>query len=515
MALALALFQGGCIVLPARITSGVNGVVIDAVTRKTLAGAIVVVRFDGRYGDVLPDREVLGHRETRTDHEGRFRVPPLVRPGLSAWPLYKTGARVVAVILPGYRCAKPVAIQRQRVVKILLQPALDVSDQRDSCRPVPVNRGEADDYMMAWRALYPEKRMAREAESERQITRLLEARASLGFGENCRGPVTDLALSQDGRHAGYSAGSEMPTAHLVEFNPERTRPPRALVKDDRSPPRRLAWTSAGDLVLWEPATDANRSISLSIFGPDRFEVVWQSPRTRVAPPAAPKFRARHAAIESPPKHPPLDPADLNDEGDSRWLGRTFSLQRTLDPTTRLPNDRLAAVLEDGTHYEIPLPGEACGPHGRFGRPHYRITAAGDAGVDLRFVDGGCHAVKIDLTTGAWKKLDEHSDAAVCNETRNIPASYFSAALRSYAREVHLARTEAGGDATASYALIIAPNGSTRVETRNNLGEAISAEVPDFPLLTPLRRINVALLGTVYEAPSTPSSVPDTRDLNPL
>jgi len=513
VATLLALFQTACIVLPARIASGVKGVVVDSVSGATVADAIVVVRFDGRFGDVLPDREVLGHREARSDADGSFRIGPLVRPGLSAWPLYKTDARVVAVLKQGYRCAKPLAVRGDGDVRIRLQPALDAGDQRESCRPVPANRGEAENYMAAWRALFPAEVTAQAAESQRQLDRLLEARSALGFGENCRGPVSDLALSPDGLRAGYSAAPERPAVHLVEFAPERPRSPEFLMHDESSPPRRLAWTSAGDLVLWEPSTDGDRS--LSIFGPDRFDLVWRAPRRRVAPPAAPSFRAERVATGSRPRHSPLEPADLNDEGDSRWLGRSFSMRRALDPKTGLASDRLAVARKDGSRYEIQLPGEACGPHGRFGRPHYRITAAGDTGIDLRFIEGGCHAVQVDLATGAWEKLDEHRDAAVCDDTRNVPASYFNAALRSYAREVQVARTAAGGDEVASYALIIAPDGSTRVETRNHVGEAVSADVPAFPLTTPLRRINVSVVGAVYKAPNTPSPVPDTNDLDPL
>jgi len=515
LAFALALFQTSCIVLPVRIASGVEGVVVDAVRGEAVTDALVVVRFDGRYGDVLPDREVLGHGETRTDAQGRFRVGSLVRPGISAWPLFRTDARVVAVLKEGYRCANPVSVRTKDVVKIPLQPALDADDQRDSCRPVPAKPGEARDYMAAWRALFPEEQNAREAESERQIARILEARSAFGFGENCEGPIVDLALAPDGLRAGYVAAHERPEVHIVELTPGGARPSEFVVRDESSPPRRLAWTSAGDLVLWEPSADAYRSVSPSIFGSDRFEVVWKARHRRVAPPAAPIFRARRVKIDNRPQHSPLDPADLNDEADSRWLGRTFSLHRTLDPETGLASDQLAVTREDGSRYEISLTGEACGPHGRFGRPHYRITAAGNTGIDLRFVDGACHAVQIDLETGAWALLDESSELARCDGARSIPASHFNIALRSYAREVQLARTEAGGDPAASYALTIEPDGATHVETRNHLGKAVSVSVSDFPLTTPLRRVNVSLVGEVYKAPPAPPPVRGVNDLDPL
>jgi hypothetical protein len=428
--------------------------------------------------------------------------------------MYKTNARVVAVLKDGYRCAKPVALGGNGEVRIPLQPALDADDRRESCRPVPANPGEVEDYMTAWRALYPEQN-ARDAENERQIARLLEARSALGFGENCEGPVTDLALAPDGLRASYSVGRERTAVRIVEVGTGRDRSTEFVTYDASSPPRRLAWTSAGDLVLWEPSADAHRSVSPSIFGSDRFEVAWRARHRRVSASATPSFDTGRIKTGSRPQHSPLDTGDLNDEGDTRWLGRSFSLERTLNPSTGLASDRLNVVREDGTQYAIPLPGEACGPHGRFGRPHYRITATENAGIDLRFVDGGCHAVLIDLETGAWDQLDESRDEAICAESRNVPASSFNAALRSYAGEVQLARTAAGGDTAASYALIIGTDGATRVETRNHLGEAVSLDVADFPLTTPLRRINVSIVGTVYKAPLSPPPVPAANDLEPL
>jgi len=515
LALALAPFQTSCVILPVRIASGMEGVVVDAVSGGSVADALVVVRFDGRYGDVLPDRKVLGHREARTDARGEFRVGSLVRPGISAWPFFKTDARVVAVLKQGYRCAKPVAIRTDGVVKIPLQPALDDDDQRDSCHPVSANPGEADSYMTAWRALFPEKQRAEDAESERQIARILEARSVLGFGENCEGPVVDLALAPDGLRAGYVAAAERPEVSIVELAPGAPLTSELVAHDDSSPPRRLAWTSAGDLVLWEPSADAYHSVSPSIFGSDRFEVVWRPAQRRFPAPAAPSFRAWSPKTDSRTQHSPLDPSDLNDEADTRWLGRTFSLDRSIDAETGLAEDLLAIVREDGSRYEIPLPGESCGPHGRFGRPHYRITATENAGVDLRFVRGGCHAVLIDFETGAWTQLDESSEPALCQGARNVPASHFNIALRSYAREVQLARTAAGGDPAASYALILQPGGKTVVETRSFAGEAISTPVPDFPLTTPLRRINVSLVGAVSGAPPAPPPVPGVSELDPL
>jgi len=214
----------------------------------------------------------------------------------------------------------------------------------------------------------------------------------------------------------------------------------------------------------------------------------------------------------------FEPADLKDEGDSRWRGRTFLLKRALDPRTGLGADSLITVDDTGNRSEFLLPGEACGPSGRFGRPHYRIIENGETGIDLRFVDGGCHAVQIHLTTGAWRRLDHSNELAECDDTGNIPAMHLNTALRGYSREVQAARVEAGADASAAYALIIDPDGSTHVETRNVEGEPVRADVPRFPLTTPLRRIDVSLVGAAgKKSPSTlpPPPGPDLKTLNPL
>ncbi len=101
-----ALVQSGCM-LPVRLAPAVTGRVVDAESGVPLSGALVVVRIDGRYHEVLPDREVLAHLEARTDNRGRFLTAPLRSPGLSAWPLLRTEARIVAVLLDGYQCAQP------------------------------------------------------------------------------------------------------------------------------------------------------------------------------------------------------------------------------------------------------------------------------------------------------------------------------------------------------------------------------------------------------------------------
>jgi hypothetical protein len=316
---------------------------------------------------------------------------------------------------------------------------------------------------------------------------------------------------------GFSVtGHSSSEIRVIDFSSEAPLDPLLIARDESSPPRRLAWTRAGDLVLWEPAGDSHRSVSPSAFGSDSFEVVFKS-MNRQMPPAKPDFGAKRIVKDSRPKHTPLEPADLNDEADTRWHGRSFGIQRALNPETGLSTETLVVALQDGTRSEIELPGEACGPNGRFGRPQNRITEDGGTAIDLRFVEGGCHAIAIDLASGDWRKIDGVGGGSQCNRTRNIPASHLNTALRSYSREVHAARVVSGGDPAASYALLIAANGSTRVETRSHIGEAVSLDVPSFPIDTPLRRINVSLIGGVQTAPTAPAPVPGTTtlDLNPL
>jgi hypothetical protein len=517
LALALGALQTAC-VMPARVASGVKGVVVDAETGDAVEGAIVVVRYDGRRGDVLPDRELLGHREAVTNPDGNFEAGAIVRAGLASWPVYKTDARVVSVIKPGYRCSTARAVREKQELRIELQPARDLADQRDSCRPVPAERGEADDYMAAWRELFPSQKTAAELENERQLERILEARSALGFGGNCQGPVNDLAIASDGSHAGLSLAAQPAQIRVIDFSGESPSDPLLVARDESSPLRRLAWTRTGDLVLWEPSADSERSVSPYAYGGDRFQVVFRS-KLRTMPPAKPDFGKKRILKDSRSNHTPLDPADLNDESDTRWEGRSFAVERELDPMSGLSQDRLAVMLQNGTRYEIELPGEACGEAGRFGRPQFRIVEDGGTAIDLRFVEGGCHAIAIDLANGDWRKIDGASGKAVCGRTRNMPASHLNTALRSYSREVQLARVEAGGDSAASYALLIDANGSTRVETRSHSGEAVSIDVPNFPIHTPLRRINVSLIGGVYSAPASPAPAPvpapARRDLNPL
>jgi hypothetical protein len=245
-----------------------------------------------------------------------------------------------------------------------------------------------------------------------------------------------------------------------------------------------------------PSSEADRVVSPSIFAPGRAEVIWTGSR---ALPAA-LDRAMSASSGRTGPRRPLDPADLSDEAEIRWFGRSFALERRLDPETGLSRDRLRVTHEDGSHHEIDLPGESCGPRARFGRPHYRIVAGGRLGLDLRWVDGGCHALRIDFETGGWARLDRGDAPSVCRAQRRVAPGQLATALRGWTRELHSAMDRAGADSSAAYILRIAADGSTQVRARDFIGEPVTLKAPRFPVTTPLRRVDVTNV-----APATPGT----------
>jgi hypothetical protein len=510
----LALLQISCVVLPVRIAPGVSGTVVDRASGKPVEGALVVVRFDGHYDDILPDREVLGHREAKTDARGRFSIGALIEPGISAWPSFRTEARVIAVMRDGYRCARPVSVSDSHEVRVDIQPSLDENDRRD-CRPVPAEKGEAVAYMAAWRALYPDARSGPDAEEVHQLERLLSARSAFGFGENCEGPVFDLALAPDGRRAAFAvSGDARSEVHVVELRASQSKLSQVIPRDDPSSPERLAWIKSGDLVLWEPSGDPYQAVSPSVFSTGKFEQIWSAtgPASHAAGYGDPSELRREERVA-----PVLAPEDLNDEGDSRWRGRSFVLQQRPNPVTGLPQDDLRVYREDATSYTLSLPGEVCGPRGRFGRPQYRIAADNRTSLDLRFVNGGCHVVQTDLETGEWSALDVVDRAGVCRATRRVQPAEFKTALRGYTRELESAIFEAGADPAAAYALRIEPDGTTRLDTRGFSGESMTIEVPRFPLDTPLRLIEITTLGggSSIDGISKASGAAERPKLEPL
>jgi hypothetical protein len=496
------LLLTSCVLLPVRTAPAVDGLVVDQASGQPVQGALVVVRFDGRYDDVLPDRDLIGHQEARSDTNGRFRMERLVRAGLSAWPHFKTEARVVGVMRAGYRCAKPQAVPESGPVRIELTPALDELDRRESCRPVTGGRGEVTAYMDAWRALFADAGAQAPSESDRQVERLLAARTVLGFGENCTGPVTDLAISPDGARAALRIasphGDRWQRIELTSGALRAIEAPAAA-----SPDARLAWASASELILVEPDSAPERALTNSALATARTRAIWSA---QDAPPAAPDVGNGGRRVRALPK-------DLSDESERLWRGRSFALARTLDPTSGLPADELRVVREDGSRYSLRLPGETCGQAGHFGRPHYRITADARSGLDLRFVDGGCHAVRIDLESGDWQTLDRASEPAQCESARRVPASNLFVALRGYMREVEATLIAGGADPAAAFVLEIAEDGETHAQARDFTGERRTLRVPRFPLRTPLRRIDVSTVGMAR--PAAPAPAIASSDSDPL
>lgn len=482
------LLQSSCVVLPVKVAGGVSGQVVDRQTGTPLADALVVVRFEGHYDDILPDRALLGHREARTDSTGHFSIGAIVRPGFSAWPMFRGSARVVSVLKDGYRCASPHNVPRDGDVRIVMDGALDEHSRRRSCRPVPAKRGEAVEYQAAWRQMFPATPTAMDRETTAQIDATLKSRGAFGFGQNCHGPALDLAMSPDGRLAAFSiAGATETEVRVLELRGSRVLKAKTVAQEAGTPTRRLAWTSPGDLVLWEPAPQSQRVVSPSAFSTGRFERVW----SRSGP-----AKAATDAATRPRASSPLEPTDWTDEDDTRWLGRSFQLAHLPDAKTGLPSDELRVHREDGSIYTLSLPGEPCGPPGRFGRPQYRIAADGRTSLDLRFVEGGCHIVRTDLENGSWSILDGVKEPAICSASRRVPASHFSTALRGYVHDIELAVTKLGADPASAYALRIEADGSTQLDTRGFSGEVLTGDLPPFPLKTPLRRIEVSILGSV-------------------
>ena len=477
-----ALAASGCVPLPVIVTPAVAGHVRDAKTGQPIEGAVVVVRFDARYDDLLPDRDVIAHRELISAADGSFESGRSASAALALWPLLRTEARVVGVIADGYRCPAPRLVS-QGSVEVDLNPALDAEDRRDSCRPLGARAAEAPRYLAAWQALHPRGDTRAEREDQRELARVLAARSSFGFGENCQGPVVDLALSPDGHHVAWMVASGSSASVEVRASDalEARGAPVALSEDRAS--RRLAWTSRGELVLWEPAGDLDRILSSSRLSGGA-EVVWR-PAGAGAPPAS---------LAADGRSVPLEPSDLRDEGDARWLGRTFRMSRTLDTETGLPREILRISRGPRDSREVELPGEPCGPRGEFGQPQLRIAADTRTALDLRYTGDGCGAISIDLETGAWRRLDA-ARGSTCQAERGVPMTHLRTAMRGYATEVEEALEKAGVDPSIAYSLRIAADGSTTAVAQDHTGSPVRVAVPRFPLRTPLRRIEVGVIGS--------------------
>jgi hypothetical protein len=425
---------------------------------------------------------------------------------VSAWPAVTTEARIVGVMAPGYRCAAPLRVDGS--VTLQLAAATDEADRRASCRPVAARPDETPRYLAAWRDLYPRDGQAGRMVDERPLTRLLEARRVFGPGENCTGPAVDLALAPDGGRVAVRIDAAGRSAIEVADLAGRARPPARVPirpESDAGRPRRLAWASPDELVLWEPASAIDLGLAPSLIDAGSpAEVVW-----RTTPPPA-----RGEAGPPAARITPIQPADLNDEEDVRWLGRSFEVVKSPDPVTGLASEILRTYTPRGEEFAIPLPGEACGPGGQYGRPHLRIAADGHTGIDLRHVEGGCRAVAIHLTSGEWRRLDSSRSAGTCAQTRRIPRSQLRSALPGYTSDLEAILEAANGDPETAYLLRIDARGRTTLETRDYLGAPLELVLPPFPIETPLRRIEVTGVANAGAgSESRPAPVP--ANLEPL
>jgi hypothetical protein len=166
----------------------------------------------------------------------------------------------------------------------------------------------------------------------------------------------------------------------------------------------------------------------------------------------------------------------------------------------LPRDALNVTLPDGGERHLELPGEACGG-ARFGRPQARIDASGRAGLDLRFVGGGCHALRIDLEDGSFSRLDRAQAPALCRSRRNVPPGTLAAALRGWTVELRQALERAGADPEAAHTLEIGRGGAIRALARDYAGAPVAVAGPAFPIQTPLKRIDVTQVSGRERAPA--------------
>ncbi len=493
-----ALLLAGCVPLPVRLAPGVSGVVVDARSGAPLPGAVVVVRFEGSYDEVLPEREPLGHREAVADAAGRFRTPALVSRGMTAWPWLRVRARVVAAWAPEHRCASDALVTGPAPLRIALAPTADLADQRESCRAVGAPFAEIPRYTRLWRGLHAPASGARELAGRSPgpaLARSLEARALLGFGANCRGPVVDVSLAPGGERAALLVrdGAEL-EVQLVALAPAPA-PAEVLLRASAEPRRRLAWSPAGELFLIDAddSLEALASGALSDARETTRQRLWQPPGLPAAP--APWAGAWVSGAGD---------VTRNDEASTRFGGRAFEMLHDLDPQTGLARDQLRVSEPTGEVRLLDLPGEACRQSGRFGRPHYRLGHDGRWGLDLRFVEGRCQAVAIDLASGGWRGLQAGSGGEpVCARSRRLPRAQLGLALRGYVVELENRLSESGLDPFAAFSLELGAGGRTVIRAVDAAGVARRLAAPAFPITTPLERIEVSV---VAPPPSgTPSS----------
>jgi hypothetical protein len=467
--------------------------VLDA-SGAPLPGALVVVRFDASYEEAPERYRPLAWRSVRSGLEGRFRAGPVLAPGIEAWPWQRSRARVLVALAEGHLCADEQELAADGSTRIALAPAGSEAERRASCPPLAGWPAGARDYAAAWRNLYaatpPD---ASTTPPERDLSRAVAFRRGFGFGANCTGPVLDLSLAPDGSRAALllARGGEV-EVQLVELSGAPGPVRRSLAHLPAEPPPRLAWTRSGGLISAGAGSGAGAGRPELLAGPlDAPAGAGDDPAARMlwrpeTPPAS-------LAVETPDDPPALEAADRHDDEGLRWSGRSFEDLHEVDAETGLPRDRLHVMDAGGATVTLPLPGEPCGPEGRFGRPQLRVSADGTRGLDLRFVEGACRAVAIDLTSGDWETLDGESEAGLCATQRQVPASQLAGALPGYLRELRRLLGEAGLDPAGAFVLDFESSAPARLEAQAPDGQRRALAVPPFPLATPLRRIAVGVV----------------------
>jgi hypothetical protein len=493
------------------------------------------VRFDASYDQVLSERELLGHREVTTDAEGRFRIDTFHGAGFSAWPWLEARSTVVGVIHEDYLCTDRAAKLADGTLRVLLLEATDSRPRIDSCQPVTATPAEAPSYWAAWNRL----QSLEQEQAEKLDARGLQARTLFGFGRNCRGPVLDAALSPGGERL----------ARLIERPASSEAAKRRIqileVADAGEPvivyaaPFRfdalkghLAWIGSGELAWIEerlladtPGPEAPRPGSGRLA-----RVLYSAGQNAVAAlPAAPaplpsgtRWTSSPEPVDAtmdlalpnlpetlPEASPEALPAsasgtvdapviageeDRHDRAGLRWGERQISRLQRPGRRSGMPRATLRVSKPGATTVEARLPGEACGRSGAFRGPEYTLSASGNLALDLRYTQGACQLVAIDLRRGAWRTLARAEGTATCQEARDVPPSKLRAAFPDYAAALDTIIERANFEPNVAFRIVLGPSRAARLEIPTSSGRTEILDAPPFPVKTPLLEIGVSTLG---------------------
>jgi hypothetical protein len=257
----VAVAAAACVPLPVRHAPAVRGSVVDA-SGAPVSGALVVVRFDAFYDEVLPRHEPFAWLTVRSGPDGRFRAGPAFAPGVEPWPWLLTRARAQVVLAEGRLCAEEQTLAADGASRIVLTPARDEEERRASCPPLAGWPAGAREYAAAWRDLYAEGGTdGGPTAAEHELSRAAASRRSFGFGANCAGPVLELSLAPDGSRAALlvAQGHEA-LVQLVDVATGRVPAPLSLARLPVDPLPRLGWTSAGSLTLGVAASSSDAAV---------------------------------------------------------------------------------------------------------------------------------------------------------------------------------------------------------------------------------------------------------------